>query len=179
MFEEVKEVVKNGVILAGGACRSLHDKTPVEDYDLFFIKDEEPKQKKIDRTISSLEQKGFSIVFQCPEGHLTTMKQDELKVQVISRFEYDSALACISTFDFLACCMAWDGMKFIELEGAINDAKNKALSLNKLEYPVATLRRMTKYLKKGYKPSRGLYAEIVRTINEMPLTDDTMLYSID
>ena len=103
--QDVLSIIKDGVVLAGGALRSLvdPDDTP-QDYDLFFT-----DTSKIEYVKGCLLCKGYSKVFECPEGKLTTFKNEDTKVQLINKREYTDCSDIISSFDITACCAAYDG----------------------------------------------------------------------
>lgn len=157
-----------GVIPAGGCFRTLYDKTEVADYDIFF-KDlsEAPRVEKY------YTDSGYSIAFRCPEGKLTTLKKDNLpKVQLITEHTYKTGEDLINTFDLTACMFALeDGFVLADFLGT-KHAMKKEIHLNKVLYPAATMKRITKYIQKGYKlPSSTieLYISKIRNFTEEEL----------
>jgi len=166
-----------GSFIAGGAVRCLYDGTALEDFDFFFT-----DTKVIPKTKEALLNMGYEVKFQCPKGDLTTLKHitEDTKVQLITKFTYPSINKCLETFDFTAACHAWDGKQLISLnDEALVHTKSKVLVLNNLRFPVATMKRLHKYLNKGYTPSPDFYNVLVTEVNQMVLDDEAMLYSLD
>lgn len=147
-------------ILAGGSLRKVVDNADeIVDYDLFFMNAEQR-----DKTKGMLETFGYRLVFACPQGELFTYKRKGVKVQMICKRFYTSIEDLLDSFDFTACQIAlYDGKLYVTKQ-TIRDIKRKELRLNKIEYPVATLNRIQKYLAKGYKPSQEFYQSIVKAI---------------
>ncbi len=105
---------------------------------------------------------GAKLIFECPEGKLypykfpnTPIDQDVFeigaKVQLITEKPFINPIQLILGFDFGATCGAYDGVNFYIHPKMIKDIKTKTLSLIQLTYPIATLKRIVKYAKKGYK----------------------------
>ena len=175
--EEILEVVKNGVVLAGGALRSLVDYTDtICDYDLFFL-DKTRVQSVRDYFLS----KDYNLIFECPKGELFTYysADTEIKVQIILKREYKDCYDLINSFDVRACCAAYDGNQFYTNEGFVFDNLNKLININKIEYPVATLRRIAKYSAKGFTLTSQASQYFVETVNQFELTEDNTALYID
>lgn len=172
---DVLEIVGNGVVLAGGALRFLvdPDDTP-QDYDLFFT-----DTSKIDSIKAKLLCKGYSKVFECPEGKLTTFRNEYIKVQLINKREYTSCMDIISSFDITACCAAYDGEQLYKHNRFVFDNLNKRINLNTIEYPMATLKRIAKYSQKGFKLTTQAAEDFVIYCNQVELTEDNRVFYID
>jgi len=141
------DIVNQDVILAGGALRTIFkDDSKIVDFDLFFKDGLTPA--KVSLQLEDLE---FKNVFTCPKGELKTFKRDDIKVQLITKTYYRDMEHVISTFDINACCIAYDGTKIVTTRNAIRDIFRKSITLNNVEYPNATFRRILKYKDKGYK----------------------------
>lgn len=151
-------IIGNGVILGGGAIRSLFkSEEEISDVDLFF--------NNLD-LVAPLREKlvalGAELKFECPENKLFSYKfpdkpidtdvfEKGLKIQLICERTYLDAASLIFSFDLNACCGAWDGEKFYIHSNMVKDIKTKTLSLMNLTFPIATLKRICKYNKKGYR----------------------------
>lgn len=166
-----------GVYIAGGIMRKAIDTTDeVMDIDVFFknIKAaEEFKQK--------LKQIGYNEVFACPLGELYTYKRGEdVKVQLITKFFYNSLEELVDSFDITACCAGTtDGSDFYSHRRFFTDVLNKNIYLNTITYPVATLNRITKYVRKGYTLSATANIQFIETVNEVVLDENNMVYYVD
>lgn len=163
------------VILAGGALRCLVDPNEeIVDYDLFF-----KNTTDLVDTRNELEAFGFRKVFECPQGELYTYVRKSMKVQLIVKRYYKDVKDLLDSFDFTACQIAiFEGNLYIARE-AIRDIKRKRLNLNTIEYPVATLNRIQKYIKKGYTVNEAFYQELVYRISEKEWPSELMHLYVD
>lgn len=173
--EEILDIVKDGVVLAGGALRALvnYDDNP-SDYDLFFTKD------KVMETELYFGAKGYKVVFRCPKNELTTMTAaDGTKVQLITKEIYSSPQELVDSFDITACCAAWDGEVFYKHDRFVFDNINKLINFNRVDYPVATVKRLQKYIQKGFSMQSKAALDLVLMINKTELTEENMKFYID
>lgn len=145
-FEKL-DLLIGGVYLAGGALRTLINLDEVvSDYDLFF-----ESQVAAEMTRERLKNLGFELIFECPEGKLFTFAGRGMKIQCICENYYFTAHELISSFDFTCCSAAYDGNSILVHRHFPLAVSRKKLRLLNLTFPVATLGRMMKYEKKGYK----------------------------
>lgn len=151
-----------GVYLAGGAIRSEFDGTKVDDYDLFFA-------SKLHFAEMDAELTGkYPEKFRCPQGNLITYDVDGAKVQLIGKLYHNSPEALIRSFDFTASQFARDGSgRLFQGKQSAADAVAKILRLNALTYPVATLKRIGKYIAKGYKPHKDFFFYLANAMAEI------------
>ena len=155
-----------GVYLAGGAIRSEFDGTKIDDYDLFF--DSKARFSEMDAYLLSL---GHAEKFRCPQGNLVTYDVTGNKVQLIGKLYNSSAAEIIQSFDFTASQLARDGSgQLFTGNGSMADAVNKILRLNRLTYPVATLKRIGKYMAKGYVPHKDFFFDLSNALAEIEPT---------
>lgn len=158
----IDSVIRNfeGVYIAGGSLRSFFDRTPLEDYDVFF-RDEE----SFTRTLNAFTTQGFEVVWKCPMGSLTTLKMKHAlrtyKVQLITERFYPSMEALLDSFDFTVTRFGYDGSHIYFDRQAYRDARSKTLRIHHLSYPIATLKRVEKYVKKGYKTTPDFYNDLL------------------
>jgi hypothetical protein len=89
------------------------------------------------------------------------------KVQLIKIFFQDLP-STIDSFDFTVCCCGVTREEVFYHETFFIDLAKKRLVINKLPYPVSTLRRLQKYILKGYKICNGGIIHIVQAIQQMP-----------
>lgn len=151
-------LLNSGTWLAGGAVRDAVVGGVPSDYDMFFQTMEEAQ-----RVEEKLRALNAEVIFVCPNGKLTTFKYEygksgPLKIQVIKEKTYSNMESLIATFDFTACKFATDGKTVIMNLSSFRDARNKMIRFEHdvsgnpiIEYPTATLKRISKYSKKGYK----------------------------
>lgn len=173
-----------GAFIAGGSLRSLIDKNDkINDIDVFFISENE-----IDATEKLNQAKVYFLgyperykkVFECPEGKLITYKDlmSGLKIQLINDKVITNPESLLNNFDFNACRFAIYGGWLYYSRQSIKDVKSKKLSLFNLIYPVATIKRVYKYMDKGYQVNDCLIS-IVRDLSaggERPEENMTRVY---
>lgn len=173
--QDVLDIVGNGVVLAGGALRSLIDPDDIVcDYDLFFT-----DTSKIEATKKYFLKKGYTKVFECPQGKLITFKDEDTKVQIINKRDYSSCNDIIGSFDITACCAAYDGKEFYKHNRFVFDNLNKLINLNAIEYPIATMKRIAKYSQKGFRLTTQATEDFVTYCNQVELTEDNRVFYID
>lgn len=142
------DFLKDGTWLGGGALRAAlrGDDDEIVDYDMFFRSIIDAATVEIE-----LETLGAETVFKCPEGKLTTMKYKDMKIQLITEFFYSSMEQCVDSFDINASRFITDGDIVLTRYSAVRDVLKKQITLNVVNFPVASMLRIGKYSKKGYK----------------------------
>jgi hypothetical protein len=139
------DIINDNVWLAGGAIRSVINKEPIFDYDLFFKTTIDAANTRV-----KLEGMGADIKFKCPLGLLTTYMLDDMKMQCITENFYPSLESLIDTFDITACRYATDGKKIYTRYSSVRDTISKKINFHRVDFPVATMKRVAKYAAKGY-----------------------------
>lgn len=159
----------DGVILAGGAARSVFDGSSISDFDLFLT-----HHARLEPLKQELVNLGAVIKFICPLGELISYSLGGLKIQVILKRRYFSVNDLLGSFDFTVCQFALAAGQYYTSMAAMRDAHKKELripkNLNEIEYPVATINRIHKYRNKGYN-SYNAITRIVELIAEMDPED--------
>jgi hypothetical protein len=174
------------IILAGGATQSIiNPHQPINDYDLFFT-----NLKEVENVKEWLEYQGFEKTFECPAGELFSFKRKGIKVQLITKFEYTDIEHLLNSFDF-RCCMVGlymlpspklnrEQWRFMTSKGAIQDIEKKRLRINVITFPVATLNRLTKYIKnKKYWADEQCLHDLVMEINSGVFNGDDLQMYVD
>jgi len=157
--EEIKHITENFGFLAGGAIRSILMKEEICDWDIFF----EHLSGRNEALNYLVENFNYKIVFQCPVGELTTLKnKDGNKIQLITKF-FKTPQDTILKFDLSPSCFAIKKDTLYVLKQTLKDYKKKKMSIIHLSYPVATLNRIIKYSKKGYS-TKNISSEFVSGI---------------
>jgi hypothetical protein len=164
-------IIGNGCFLGGGALRTLIEDEEVADFDLFFEVDQsEPilpsyfhpdlypnyvaPHTRVEEVKAILRKEKFDCVFACPIGSLFSYKKGNMKVQLILH-DFGSPEEIIRKFDISACQAAFDGVNFFCSTNFVRNIKTKRLTLESVTYPVATIKRLSKYEKKGYNISKA------------------------
>lgn len=152
-----------GVFIAGGAIRDSIIGEKYDDIDLFGDKG------LLEEQFKKLKDDNWELVYDTQD--LKTFKKEGIKVQIISRNDTRYIESCLNEFDFTVCQFAYspDTEKLFCNPDSIIHLYEKKLVLNPngIPYPFDTLRRMQKYIKKGYTICNGGLAELGKYIREM------------
>ncbi len=167
----------SSVYLAGGALQTLvNPSIKINDYDLFF---KDGEYAKIAKALLEEVHKATKI-FECPKGELTTYSVKGMKIQLITKFYYNSMEDLINTFDFRAAMFAFDGETLVTTRSAIHDTKKKLVTINAVQYPVATLNRMIKYAaRKRFRVTPDAMRDFVMIVNLSRFDEDQLELYID
>lgn len=153
MFFEKKRAETNiPFILAGGAVRNLVEgKEKAEnDYDIFFRSEKDFLEfKKIEEQKHTMLESEMNVSY----------SEGEKKIQLIKMF-YPSVEEILDSFDFTICQFAIDMNESKEKmlycgELSLWDLARKKLVVNKITFPIASLRRFLKYTTKGFHACGG------------------------
>jgi hypothetical protein len=153
--------------IAGGAVRRTLINKPIDsDYDYFF-KSEEDFDKFEKMLPSSLKLVNETAHHKHWRG---TVGDSDLKVNVQGiKFKfYDTVEDCINSFDYTITMFALDGDDLVTTPEALWDLGRRKLVINKITYPVATMRRMLKYSKQGFTACSGCMASLYRETAASP-----------
>jgi hypothetical protein len=157
-----------GPWVAGGAVRrTLLAQEPDSDFD-FFFRDAD----QLDRFKVALEAKGFTL-FRESEHHLHYrgyIEGDPLMrdVQLIRFQFYWNAAQVIDSFDFTICQAAFDGSVLTVGDFTLWDLGRKRLAVNRITFPVSSMRRLLKYTRQGFYACNGALNELLRATADNP-----------
>lgn len=155
-----------GPWLGGGALRrTLLGQEPASDFDFFFR-----DQEQLAAFTSALEARGFGKVKET-EHHIQYRGRagaEMRDVQCIRFAYYANAAEVIASFDYTICMLAFDGEHITVGDYTLWDLGRRRLAINKITYPVSTMRRMLKYTSQGFTACAGCLATILRTTAESP-----------
>ena len=163
ILDKLPEDIRAKVAIAGGAVRDKLMGAEIKDIDL-FVQDKETE----DKLMTFLKNNG-------KEGNINSQTANytyEGKwVQVVREKYYDmSTTQVIDSFDFTICqaMVTVNGLKVGE--HFWESIATKHLRINKITFPLSTLERMQKYIKKGYEACNGTLLAIAKSINDMERT---------
>lgn len=164
-FEKVISSVGmgNGVYVAGGAMRNLIDDTKNDkDYDFFFA-----SKTDLDTWEANIQKIGKK-VFETTHCNTYSVIVDnkDVKIQAIKHIFYSSLEDLINSFDYTICMFGYDGTNLMCGDYSLWDLSTKSLIVNKITYPVASIRRLIKYSKYGYKVCNGTISTILQAVTQ-------------
>jgi hypothetical protein len=149
--------------VAGGAVRDYFSVgRPQSDIDIFF-----PSQEQYDLADKKLE--GNFVIEDTNNAKLYSF--DKKKIHIIKKQFYANPQITIEDFDFTVCCAAIDRIKLYNNQNFFIDLAGRRLVINRLTYPLSTLQRMQKYIKKGYWICNGGLLELAKGIQKVDFSN--------
>jgi hypothetical protein len=138
------------LILAGGSLASALNDLPSEDYDLWYIGDE-----NWDTVVQRLRVKGIlnqcSLINQYLCATFRHAVNEKIKIQLIQIEGVKSIEGILDHFDLVPCRIATDGEDNVYSEKrTLKSILKKEIEFNKVEYPLVAFKRFLKYHDKGY-----------------------------
>lgn len=153
--------------LGGGALRRTLIKQPLDsDFDWFF-RDE----NTMNNFVIKAKEKGLKVTKETKhhtqlEGVLSGSDRPVV-IQAI-HFTYGNIQHFIDSFDYTITQFMYDGEVLYTTDHSLWDLGRKKLALNKVTYPVATMRRMLKYTNQGFTACSGCMADLFKMTLESP-----------
>lgn len=161
-----------GSWLAGGAIRRTLMGMPLDsDYDFFF--QDEVALEAFDTKI--IDELGLKRVKET-EHHTQyegSLQGIDFIVQAIKFQFYASAAKVIESFDYTITQFALDQGTLYTTPESLWDLGRKRLAINKVTYPVSTMRRMIKYSNQGFTACAGCMGDLFTQTIENPMTWQT------
>lgn len=171
-------VAEGGPWIAGGALRrTLNGQEPESDFDFFFRDETQLADFK-----AALETRGFVVVKET-DHHIELDGPADgktVKVQLIRFAFYQSAAAVIDSFDFTICQFSFDGKTLTCGDHSLWDLGRKRLAVNKITFPLSTMRRVLKYANQGFIACSGCLTTILTSVADNPqLRDNLSIQYVD
>lgn len=168
----------NDCFIAGGAIRDCIDGKEFDDIDFFG--------SNVNLHLMAeelLKPNSYELVYDSDILQTYKNKKEGIKVQLILR-DYKTMEEAMSMFDFTVCQFAYNGngANFMCNPEALLHLSNKKLIVHSLPYPYDTLRRLQKYIKKGFSICDGGLKEIgdaIRAMSEVQYRDQLFYYPND
>lgn len=182
ILEDLKKVCNCWI--AGGSIRDYFSKEKIKDIDLFFPNEEHfikcLSYFGIYKNNSLLESfqggnnyetknKDTEIVFQ--NNNAIKINYKKQTIDIIKHY-FESPEETILNFDFTCCSAAIDGKNIYIHDTFFQDLASKRLIINSLPYPVSSLYRLQKYIKKGYTMCSGGLISLAMAISEKEIHMD-------
>lgn len=197
--ESVKKIVRNNAIITGGCIASMLMNDDVNDFDVYFktreatlkvadyyikpISDEEVfvSSEKDDRIEVFISSSGFikreddpknpySLIY--ATSNALTLSD---KVQIVLRF-YGDADKIHKNYDFVHCTNYWTNESGLVLnEKALASLITKELIYVGSKYPICSVIRTRKFIKRGFTINAGQYLKMCFQISQLDLSDIDVL----
>lgn len=153
--------------VCGGAVRDLFSVGYVtSDVDVYF-KD----RKDALLTEKTLVKVGAKRTFR--NKQITNLKLKGKKIQLIrSVYNINEVTEnLINSFDFTVCCGAVDRYSILLHNDFLIDLAAKRLVFHKITFPLSSMIRVHKYIKKGFKICNGNMLKLVEEIKKVDMND--------
>jgi len=155
--------------------RSLLDPFSIpKDFDFFFNGIEVCQNFE-----SLLVSLGYTVVFRCPRNEMVTLMKRKEKIQLITPRFYNNLEDVVNSFDFTACACGTDGTILYSDDNWAKHCLKKELHMMNLEYPIATIRRIDKYKKYGFKVNDVFWIEFGELLADKTWSADGIRLYID
>lgn len=163
IYDKIGITSEHNCWIAGGYIRDSLVGVRPKDVDIFFA-----NQESFNQVDALLKAKGAEQIRKNPNSITYELEMSEtssVKIDVIHGRFLESPDSAIESFDFtVACGYISSDLTIGLLDTMLLDLPSKSLRVNKLVAPESTLRRIAKYVRKGYRPCEGTLLEIYRAI---------------
>lgn len=151
-----------GVFLAGGAVRRMiMGETTSPDYDFFFSSLDALDNFQIFIISREFEETGKN-------DRCITYEKDNIKIQLIYFSYFDSPEDLLNSFDYTICQFVISNRTLHTGNFSLWDLGRKRLVVNKITFPVASLRRLLKYTNQGFYACNGCLTDLMMAISNDP-----------
>jgi hypothetical protein len=147
--------------IAGGSIKDYFFKTKIKDFDLFF-----PNQFEMEKMLNHFKDRN-EVKFEVDKVANIVIKGRVY--QIVKKNFFQDPIDTISNFDFTVCCGAVDRENFYCDDNYFIDLASKKLMVNNLTFPVDSIRRMQKYIKKGFSICNNQISEIAIAVSRLEL----------
>lgn len=171
-FKNMPDDLKSNIWIAGGGIKDwFTDGHVINDCD-FFCVDRKSMAKLILFLRSKYSFKHFILTKNAVKGVLT-INGSKMNVDIVKK-PFQNPLECISKFDFTVCCFSVNSDAFFYHISAPFDLIRMRLVINELPHPVDTLKRLNKYVKKGYTACNGTLLTLAKSIAQQDINDESI-----
>ena len=162
--------------VAGGAIRRAVLGEPLTtDYDIFF-----QSERYYNETVAKIDASdlGYFTKVKTTKNHTEYVDPDGLRFQLIKAFFWgDRFESVLDHFDFTICQWLYNPaeLEVVTTIEALTDTIRKRLAVNKVTYPVSTMRRLIKYTSQGFYACSGCLNDLIEATAKVE-TEDTFEY---
>jgi len=171
-FNNFTEDLNNNVWVAGGCIRDYFAEGIVKNDIDFFCKSRKSMAELVLVLRRKFNFKHYLITKNAIKGYCFVFG-NKVNVDVVKK-EFKDPLECINAFDFTVCCFACDANNFYYHRSAPFDLLKKKLVIHKLPHPVDTLKRLNKYIGKGFKACNGTILTLAKAIAEQDPKNESL-----
>jgi len=158
--------------IAGGSIRDYFQKGYCKNDIDFFCQDRKAMADLVKWLRNNRQFKHYLITKNAIKG-CVTIGEKRIDVDVVKK-EFQNATSTIEKFDFTVCCFAVSADNFYFHQSAPFDLLRKRLVINELPHPVDTLKRLNKYIKKGFSACNGTLMTLAKSLAEQDPSDESI-----
>jgi hypothetical protein len=167
-LKKYTEILKGiNYYIAGGAIRDVFSLGYfTSDIDIFF-----PNRIEAAKAIKAFRKNRATIGFH--NKQLVNVYLNEQKIQIVKAYLYSNTKELIDDFDFTVCSACYDGNKFYLHDNFFEDLAAKRLVINSLRLPLNTMKRVIKYVHKGFHICDGNLLTLAKAIATIDFNSST------
>lgn len=171
--EQLQDLLLNHAYIVGGSIASILQQQEPRDYDIYFI--DEASVKKFEKLKHNLYMK-HKYKSKQADTYQLTLKGDKptkkVEIQFITKYS-GLPLEVIKRFDFVHCMNYYIPKTKEHFLYSLNTVLTKELVFNKnAAYPINALKRISKFLLRGYTIDDSEYMQIGMAISKLKLDND-------
>lgn len=170
-IKNLPDNLQTNVWIAGGGVKDWFLTGKVENDCDFFSNTRSNMAKLVYHLRNNYQFKHFLITKNAIKG-FCMINGKKLNVDIVKK-EFQNAADTIEKFDFTVCCFAVCNDTFYWHESAPFDLLKKRLVINNLPHPVDTMKRLQKYINKGFFACNGTMMTIAKAIAELDSNDES------
>ena len=166
LYEKLQEC---HAVIAGGAVRAVFANEYISDYDIYFKSSED-----MTSFLKKMAETDFTKSYSTDLAKSFTKEDTKIQVIIMPDLICQDPKDIINQFDYSVCMGAYDidNKQFILQDGFIEHIARRELYFNvNAKYPLASLFRLRKYLKKGYTISGTEIIKLGLSINNLKMTN--------
>lgn len=169
---DLPDDLKKSCWIAGGAVKDWFEHGYVKNDVDFWCVDRTAMYLLTRYLRRNYEFRGFLFTKNAIKGYVT-IKGRKINVDVVKK-PFMNPLDSIERFDFTICCFGVSSDNFYYHTSAPFDLLKKKIVVNNISDPVDSMRRLVKYINKGYKTCNGTILTISKEIAQMDSTDESI-----
>jgi hypothetical protein len=170
-IKDLPESIIDNCWIAGGGVKDWFTDGKVKNDCDFFCVDRKTMATLVYHLRNTYKFEHFLITKNAIKG-FGFIKGVKINIDVVKK-DFQNAIDTLEKFDFTVCCFAVCNDKFYWHESAPFDLLKNRLVINALPHPVDTMKRMQKYIKKGFFACNGTMMTIAKAIAELDANDES------
>jgi hypothetical protein len=177
--EALKKDVRNNLLVSGGSIASMLMNEPVNDYDVYLPKSEDPLF--ISNVVNALCKLGLDsnsgVEVLTSSKNAYTIRWNGKHIIQICFYTKPSLLELVSSFDYSYCQVGvaynpgkYDGFRVVDVAYTEHYARFVATGITEYvgsEYPLSSLIRLVKTAEKGYFAKRSYIRSFIKILNDI------------